>query len=64
MTYSPIDNDSDIDDFDVEKIEQMEVEFEECPRCKGIGSIYNGIIYCWCPKCSGSGEIEKEVSHD
>ena len=46
-------------DFDVEKIEQMEVELEECSHCKGIGSIYNGIIYCWCPKCCGTGEVPK-----
>jgi phage FluMu protein Com len=40
MTYTPLDNDEDALDFDVEKIEQMEVELEECPHCKGIGSIY------------------------
>jgi DnaJ-class molecular chaperone len=36
------------------------VEIEECSHCKGIGSIYNGIIYCWCPKCHGTGEITRE----
>ncbi len=58
MPYEPLDNDSDVDEFDVEKIEKMEVELEDCPHCKGIGSIYNGIIYCWCPKCAGTGEVE------
>lgn len=64
MTYTPIDNDEDTLDFDVAKIEQMEVEFETCPHCKGIGSIYNGIIYCWCPKCAGTGEVEVKRNVD
>lgn len=60
MPYTPLDNDNDIDNFDTAKIEQMEVEFETCPHCKGIGSIQNGIIYCWCPICAGTGEVEKK----
>ena len=61
MTYEPLDNDSDIDDFDVEKIEQMEVELVPCPHCEGSGILFNGIIYWRCPKCSGTGEIVKEA---
>ena len=100
MTYTPLDNDSDIDDFDVEaktkqrsleildnclqelesmspeeikqrchdtgldfdveKIEQMEVELGPCPACQGSGILFNGIIYWRCPKCSGTGEAVKE----
>ena len=45
--------------FDVAKIEQMEVEFETCPHCKGEGIKDNGIIRFTCPVCHGTGEVEK-----
>ena len=59
MTYTPLDNDSDIDDFDIAKIEQMEVELIPCPACEGSGILFNGIIYWRCPKCEGTGEVEE-----
>ena len=62
--YNPIDNDSDVDDFDVEKIEQMEVELTPCPHCKGDAVIFNGIIFVRCPKCEGTGEVEVKRNVD
>jgi len=41
------------DDFNIAEIEQMEVEFEECPHCKGEGEVSNGIIRFTCPVCHG-----------
>jgi RecJ-like exonuclease len=59
MTYDPIDNDSDCDEFDITKIEQMEIELSPCPHCEGGGIVFNGVIYWRCPKCAGTGEIVK-----
>ena len=44
-------------DFNPEEIEQMEVEFKECPRCKGEGAVSNGIISFHCPVCHGCGMV-------
>jgi len=41
------------DDFNPSEIEQMEVEFKECPHCKGEGRVGNGIIKFTCPVCGG-----------
>ena len=59
--YEPIDNDSDIDDFDVAKIEQTQVEFKTCPHCAGEGMRNNGIYTFNCPVCHGTGEVIKEA---
>ncbi len=57
---TPLDNDSDIDDFDVEKIERMEVELMRCDSCRGSGIAFNGQFYCNCPACAGTGEVPKK----
>ena len=41
------------DDFNPSEIEQMDVEFKECPHCKGEGEVDNGIIKFTCPVCEG-----------
>ena len=41
------------DDFNPSEIEQMEVEFKECPHGKGEGRVGNGIIKFTCPVCGG-----------
>ena len=41
------------DDFNPSEIEQMQVEFKECPHCKGEGEVGNGIIKFACPRCGG-----------
>lgn len=53
------------DDFNPSEIEQMEVEFETCPKCKGAGIIFTGIHYLNCPICFGTGDIPivREVRH-
>ena len=56
--YEPIDNDSDCVEFDVEKIEKMEVEFETCPLCQGEGMVTIGGWWYNCRMCSGTGEVE------
>ena len=60
--YEPLDNDSDCIEFEVEKIEKMEVEFEPCRICDGCGLVWNGTITRNCPACHGCGDvpIEKE----
>lgn len=58
--YTPLDNDGDCVEFDVEKIEKMEVEFETCSVCDGSGITFNGIIYWRCFKCDGTGDIPKK----
>lgn len=63
MSYEPIDNDEDAVEFDVAKIEQMEVEFETCPICQGCGMVFNGLIYYNCPKCYGTGEITRKETN-
>lgn len=60
--YEPLDNDEDCIEFDVAKIEQMEVEFKICPICDGSGIVFNGIIYWRCFRCDGTGEVEKEAN--
>ena len=46
-------------DFDPSKIEQMEVEFEECPCCHGEGMVAKKGWYFTCPKCAGTGVMPK-----
>lgn len=58
--YAPPDNDSDIDNFDPAKIEQMEVEFMTCPHCGGEGLRNNGIYTFTCPVCHGTGDVPKK----
>lgn len=51
--------------FDPQAIETMQVEFCECPACRGEGIVrepYVGTMY-WqvtCERCGGTGEIERE----
>jgi len=59
--YERIDNDEDALEFDVSKIEQMQVEFKICTHCGGSGFRNNGIYTFTCPVCHGAGEVEKEV---
>lgn len=56
--YTPRDNDSDCDEFDIAKIEAMEVELIPCPSCGGRGIKDNGFIWWTCVDCAGSGEKE------
>ena len=58
--YAPPDNDSDIDNFDPAKIEQMDVEFMTCPHCAGEGLRNNGIYTFTCPVCHGTGDVPKK----
>jgi DnaJ-class molecular chaperone len=44
-------------DFNIEKIEQMEVNFETCPKCKGGGIIWNEYTRFNCPVCNGNGDL-------
>lgn len=62
MPYEPTDNDEDALEFDVAKIEQIEVSLIPCPICSGGGMVFNGLFYYNCPKCFGTGEIEKGVT--
>ena len=55
MPYEPIDNASDVDEF-----EAVEPEFMDCPNCDGCGWANNGIIAFRCRRCRGTGEIVKE----
>jgi len=53
------------DDFNISEIEQMEVEFETCPHCKGEGEVSNGIIRFTCPVCGGCEVMPiKEEEHE
>lgn len=59
--YTPLDNDGDCVEFDVDRIEQMVVEFEPCRECDGEGIVLiNGIHFRICPFCHGTGMTEKE----
>lgn len=51
-------------DFDSAKIEQMEVEFVECPNCKGVGQLEAGPFIFRCNRCFGTGCVEKEGEHE
>jgi len=53
------------DDFNPSEIEQMDVEFVECPHCKGEGEVDNGIIRFTCPVCGGCEVMPiKEEEHE
>ena len=48
------------DDFNPAEIEAMQVEFVECPNCKGVGQLEAGPFIFRCNRCFGTGCVEKE----
>lgn len=53
------------DDFNPTEIEAMQVEFEECDNCEGVGITWKGIEAHNCPKCHGCCvvPVEKEEEY-